>query len=308
MLELTLLDQVLRCAGASHVVLAGDPDQLVSVEVGAVLRDVVEAGEGSPAPLEVLVTRLTTSHRSNDAIVELAAAINAGDADALHRAIDAHPDELRLVSSPASLVSSVITQASELRRLASSGDEQGALKALGAQVVLCANRNGSQSLTWWNTKVADALERSQPSTPGQGERFASGTPIMVLKNESSATRALADRLSNGDVGVICDTQDGPEVVFLPVSDSPRRRALRMIDQATAAWAFTIHKSQGSEYEQVVVSLPDRPNRILSRELLYTAVTRAKHGVVIIGSTEVLRASLSRRVERVSGLTERLRCR
>ena len=79
----------------------------------------------------------------------------------------------------------------------------------------------------------------------------------------------------------------------------------MIDQATAAWAFTIHKSQGSEYEQVVVSLPARPNRILSRELLYTAVTRAKHGVVIIGSREVVAAALSRRVERVSGLTERL---
>ena len=308
MLELTLLDEVLRCAGRSHVVLAGDPDQLVSVEVGAVLRDVVEAGEGPDAPLAPLVTRLTISHRSNDAIVALAAAINAGDVEGLHRALGAHPDELTLVSTPSTLVDSVIDRAIDLRRLAEEGKEHEALTALAGQVVLCANREGERSVGWWNTKVADALERAHPGVPDSRDRFATGTPIMVLKNESSATRELTDRLSNGDVGVVCNSQDGSEVVFLPVSESPRRRALRMIDQATAAWAFTIHKSQGSEYEQVVVSLPARPNRILSRELLYTAVTRAKHGVVLIGSREVVATALSRRVERVSGLTERLRSR
>ena len=82
----------------------------------------------------------------------------------------------------------------------------------------------------------------------------------------------------------------------------------MIDQASAAWAFTIHKSQGSEYDRVIVSLPETPNRILSRELLYTAVTRAKSGVVVVGTSDVIAAALSRRVERVSGLTRRLRSR
>lgn len=305
MLELTLLDQVLRSSVRSHVILAGDPDQLVSVEVGAVLRDIVEAGDEPGAPLESLVTRLVASHRSNDAIVELASAINRGDKAAFDEALDEHPAVLTLASSSNSSLGDVVEQAVELRRVAIAGDEPTALATLGSQVVLCANREGDRSVAWWNRKVEDALARRFPGGSDETQRFAVGTPIMVLKNEASATAELAERLSNGDVGVVCATDDVPDVVFLPVSAAPRRRKLRMIDQATAAWAFTIHKSQGSEYERVVVSLPERPNRILSRELLYTAVTRAKHAVVIIGSSEVIDAALARRVERVSGLTERL---
>ena len=128
---------------------------------------------------------------------------------------------------------------------------------------------------------------------------------MVLKNEQSATKELAERLSNGDVGVVCQTDVGSEAYFLPGGDSPRHRPLLVIDVATPAWSFTIHMSQGSEYERVIVSLPASTNRILTKELLYTAVTRAKHEVVIVGSDEVLAAALTTTVQRVSGLTERL---
>ena len=307
MLELTLLDQVLRAAGSTHVVLAGDPDQLVSVEVGAVLRDIVEAGDRPGEPLDDLVTTLTSSHRSNDAIVELAEAINSGDLDAFFTAVRRHPAELDVVPTPAGLLPELLGRAGALRGLAEAGEVDAALRELGSQVVLCANREGARSVTWWNKRIVDGLERRSPRG-ADSARFAIGTPVMVLRNEPTATQELSERLSNGDVGVVCALDGGPEVVFLPPSDSPRRRKVRMIDQATAAWAFTIHKSQGSEYDRVVVSLPESPNRILSRELLYTAVTRARSGVVVIGSSDVIAAALSRRVERVSGLTRRLRSR
>ena len=304
MLEMTLLDQLLRCAGESHVILVGDPDQLVSVEVGAVLRDIVEAGSEAGSPLESIVTRLVTSHRSNEAIVQLARAINAGSMDEVSAALAAHPDELVRSATPAEQLGSVLASAKEVRALAEAGDVAGALDLLGHQVVLCGNREGDWSVAWWRAKVEEALARTATSTEHSG-RFAVGTPLMVLKNEQSATKELAERLSNGDVGVVCQTESGPEAYFLPGGDHPRHRPLRVIDEATPAWSFTIHKSQGSEYERVIVSLPATRNRILTKELLYTAVTRAKREVVIVGSDEVLAAALDTTVQRVSSLTERL---
>jgi exodeoxyribonuclease V alpha subunit len=307
MLEMTLLDQLLRCAGESHVILVGDPDQLVSVEVGAVLRDIVEAGATPGSPLEPVVTRLVTSHRSNEAIVQLARAINAGSMDDVAEAIAAHPDELLRSATPSEQLGAVLESAMAVRTRAEAGDVDGALDLLGHQVVLCGNREGEWSVAWWRAKVEEALARTA-TTAEVPSRFPVGTPLMVLKNEQSATKELAERLSNGDVGVVCQTDDGPEAYFLPGGDSPRHRPLRVIDEATPAWSFTIHKSQGSEYQRVIVSLPSTKNRILTKELLYTAVTRAKHEVVIVGSDEVLAAALDTTVQRVSGLTERLAVR
>ena len=304
MLEMTLLDQLLRCAGDSHVILVGDPDQLVSVEVGAVLRDIVEAGSSPGSPLESIVTRLVTSHRSNEAIVQLAQAINAGSMEEVTAALAAHPTKLRRSVTPAEQLGSVVESAKAIRAQAEAGNIDGALDLLGRQVVLCGNREGDWSVAWWRAKVEEALARTATSVEVSG-RFAVGTPLMVLKNEQSATKELAERLSNGDVGVVCQTDVGPEAYFLPGGDSPRHRPLLVIDEATPAWSFTIHKSQGSEYERVIVSLPASTNRILTKELLYTAVTRAKHEVVIVGSDEVLAAALTTTVQRVSGLTERL---
>lgn len=304
MLELPMLDHVLRAAGQSHVVLAGDPDQLVSVEVGAVLRDIVSAGSS----IEGVVTRLVASHRSNQAILEMAASINSGDYEEFSRAVSSHPHELAVTGSASDALHSAVTRAEELRHLAALDDETAALRLLGGQAVLCANREGERSVTWWNTKIANALDRRAPLEVADGARFKVGTPIMVLRNETAPSSERAGQLSNGDVGVVCSTNGDVEVVFLPATASPRRRKIRSIDQASAAWALTIHKSQGSEYQRVIVSLPERPNRILSRELLYTAVTRAKESVVVIGSKDVIAAALARGVERVSGLAERVRAR
>jgi exodeoxyribonuclease V alpha subunit len=153
--------------------------------------------------------------------------------------------------------------------------------------------------------------------------FAEGRDPNEFKNWRLLRNKKGDELqifvANGELGcVMAHCKEGQSVIvrFENPSRYIRLRIPKRVqhDDGTdtareeffaLGYAITGHKSQGSECEEVVVSLPARPNRILSRELLYTAVTRAKHGVVIIGSREVVAAALSRRVERVSGLTERL---
>ena len=90
------------------------------------------------------------------------------------------------------------------------------------------------------------------------------------------------------------------------TEHPRKRKIESIDQAEPAWALTIHKSQGSEYDDVVISLPDYDAPLLTRELLYTAVTRAKKHVTIIGNDQLVERALGRRISRVSSLKERVR--
>ena len=305
MLELTLLDQLLRCGERGHLVLVGDPDQLVSVEVGAVLRDLVEAGTNEDAPIAPLVTKLTTSHRSTHAIRSLANAINTGDFAAVMQAFHDFPTELHRSMDAQQELPQVIAHATNIQRTANEGSFERALELLQSSVVLCANREGPWSVAWWRDQVRGAVF---PERGRQEAAMLVGTPVMVLRNEQSPSKPIAERLSNGDVGVVCATQEGREVFFLPGGPSARRRPVHAIDEAVPAWSFTIHKSQGSEYEQVIVSLSPSVNRILSRELLYTAITRAKTSVTVIGSDAVLRAAIRRQVQRVSSLTDRLQVR
>ncbi len=302
MLELTLLDQILRCGERGHIVLVGDPDQLVSVEVGAVLRDLVEAGTTNEGPIASLVTGLTTSHRGNRAIRALAAGINEGDLSAVMKAFLDFPLELHRSVDAAEELPRVIAHAADIRQAAIAGSFEAALELLQSSVVLCANREGPWSVAWWREQVRSA---TFPERGRNESAMLVGTPVMVLRNEQSPSKPIAERLSNGDVGVVCAAQDGREVFFLPSGPLARRRPVHAIDEAVPAWSFTIHKSQGSEYDRVIVSLSPSVNRILSRELLYTAITRAKTSVTVIGSDAVLRAAISRQVQRVSSLTERL---
>jgi exodeoxyribonuclease V alpha subunit len=129
----------------------------------------------------------------------------------------------------------------------------------------------------------------------RGERFGVGEPVLVTRNQ----RSLG--LNNGDVGVVIEV-DGERVV---VFDATRRHSLSAIGYVETAWAMTIHKSQGSEYDHVIVVLPRRQSPLLTRELFYTGVTRAKSGVTVVGQLDTVREAIGREIDRVSGLTYRL---
>jgi exodeoxyribonuclease V alpha subunit len=297
MLEFDLLDHLLDRAASANVVLVGDPNQLASVEVGAVLSDLVTAASGGP--LGEIVTSLAGSQRSVEPIVAVADAICAGDEAALHRAVEEAGDDVSLVDDPASMLPRALQHRHELAASAASGGADEALARLSSFAILCANRQGLFSVDWWSRQL------SMTTGGRRADRFEVGTPIMVLRNEYGARATRIDRLTNGDVGVCCASSAGSVACFSPVGGEVRSRELDELGRVEPGWAFTIHKSQGSEYEEVVISLPMTMNGILTRELLYTAVTRAKEKVVIAASDKVLRQTLARRVMRVSGLEDRI---
>ena len=298
MADLPMIDLLIRTAQANverpcHIVLVGDPRQLASVNVGAVLADAVDPAAG----IGELVTRLRVAHRfGGERLVDLARAIDGGDGDTVTGLLSADDGELRHVDDADTphLVDQVVRHASRLITLAANGDATAALATLRELTVLCANREGPGSVAWWNARVRAELLREFPLK--RGERFGVGEPILVTRNQ----RSLG--LNNGDVGVVIES-DGERVV---VFDAARRHSLGAIGYAETAWAMTIHKSQGSEYDHVIVVLPRRQSPLLTRELFYTGVTRAKSGVTVVGQLDTVREAIGREIDRVSGLTYRLR--
>ncbi len=294
MSELTMLDQlVARASEKTRIVLVGDSHQLASVNVGAALRDIVEAANSGA--LSDLVTSLSHNWRSGSAIVELANAINAGDAKLVAEVARTHQESVHIASSREAAESSALAHARRLRDVAASADADAALRAVGSFVVLGAMRRGEGSVQWWNSRIEPQIRTEDDA----GERFAVGTPVLVTKNEFGSEPG---KLANGDLGVQLGGVD--KCVVFSVHDLSRRRVSEQLGEATAAWAITIHKSQGSEYDEVIVSLPEYDVSILTRELLYTAVTRARHRVNVLASFETIERVLARRIERVSGLALR----
>ena len=296
MADLTILDQLLRAtrgdsARVPRIILVGDPHQLASVNVGAVLADAVSPEAGD----EALVSTLTTVHRTGHRpIIELAAAVKVGDAGEVARllatggVISQHRD----AEHPAT-VRRVIEHASDVGELAARGDGPGALAALRRRSVLAATLQGPGSVAWWNARVGAHHRRRFPILAG--ERFSVGEPVLVTRNQ----RALD--LSNGDLGVVVE-RDGRRVIHF---DEERVLPVGGVGFLETAWAMTIHKSQGSEFDEIVVVLANLESPLLSRELLYTGVTRASEAVTILATPEAIARAVTTSVSRVSGLAHRL---
>ncbi|MDP2314842.1 MAG: ATP-binding domain-containing protein [Pseudomonadota bacterium] len=127
-----------------------------------------------------------------------------------------------------------------------------------------------------------------------------GRPVMVTHNDAG------QRLYNGDVGLAWPAADGTLLVHFPVSHGPPRTfSPTRLPAHETVYAMTVHKSQGSEFDRVLLVLPDEVSPVLTRELLYTGATRAKKEVVVLGSADVVRAAVEARVERSSGLEDGL---
>jgi len=166
--------------------------------------------------------------------------------------------------------------------------------------VLCALRDGPYGSGFLNAAIEGILAREGHITPGRP--WYEGRPVMVTRNDYGL------RLFNGDIGIaLADPESaGALRVFFPAPDGAMRRfePYRMPEHETA-FAMTIHKSQGTEFDRVLLVLPEGDARVLTRELLYTGVTRARRRVDLWAGEAALRAALSRRIERVSGLRDAL---
>ena len=295
MVSLTLLARLLEAMPPqARLVLVGDADQLTSVEAGAVLRDLVD-GLG---PRSDSVAHLTTSHRFRGAIAELADAVRAGDAQAALEVLDGGDPSASLVDD---IQPFVLPSVLALHEGAERGDRVAALGELSRHQLLCAHNTGPFGARWWNRQLATWLAQTLgvDYLPG---RYP-GLPLLVTENDYTLG------LFNGDTGVVVrsPSNDGLYALLADgLSEAGRELHLNRLANVSAAHAMTVHRAQGSQYEAVSVVLPEPGSPLLTRELFYTAVTRARHTVRILGSREAVTVAIRQRAARATGLADRLR--
>ncbi len=314
----------------ARLILLGDKDQLASVEAGAVLGDICNTGVArnysralvetiaqstgdrlalSPdSPLETgmwdCIVELTKSYRygSDSGIGRLARAINAGDTEAALTILDSsdYPNVVLIEPSATHALSQPLRDAA-VRGFGAylrARDPHEQLRALEHFRILCALRRGPSGVAMINQQIEDALAEADLIRPNTSTYI--GRPVMVTRNDYQVN------LFNGDVGVIAaepDHMERRQVIFPAEKGQLRRLSASRLPPHETAYAMSVHKSQGSEFDEVAVLLPAQPSPVLSRELLYTAVTRARRTVTIHASRAIVAHAIARRVERASGLRD-----
>jgi exodeoxyribonuclease V alpha subunit len=232
------------------------------------------------------------------AIGALAEAILAGDVNAMQNVCsDAATPEVRTlapVSNTDALLEPVVPH---LERCLAAQSPTELLEALDTFRLLAPEREGRLGVQGINDAVERWLSRRGHAVH---DEWYHGRPVLVTVNDYAAG------VFNGDIGVVW-REAGEVSVYFPGSDGAMRAIspLRLPSVGTA-WAMTVHKAQGSEFDDVLVVVPDHDSRVMNRELLYTAVTRARRGVTIVGSSSALRSAVARSTGRTSGLEARLR--
>ncbi|WP_028708654.1 exodeoxyribonuclease V subunit alpha [Propionicicella superfundia] len=296
MVSLPLMARLLAAVRPdTRLVLVGDPDQLASVEAGAVLADLTE----SPSASRLGVVRLTQNFRFGSDIARVADAIRSGEADAVVAALRAGSAATVLVETgfqtvPEDLRERVVEVGALIHESALAGDVSGALAALEGHRVLCGHRTGPYGVAAWNRHVHQWLSDAAPGYAAEGEWYP-GRPVLVTENSAELG------LFNGDSGVVVATSGGPRVAF----PGGRIVPVHLLDAVATAHAMTVHKAQGSQFAAVSLILPPPGSPLLTRQLLYTAVTRAKTRITLYGQAEAVVDAVQRPARRASGLRTRL---
>lgn len=308
MIDLALMQAVLAALpDEARLILLGDRDQLASVEAGSVFGDLC-AGEGMSAalsealaPYDVAATpgaigspladcrvELTRSYRfaADSGIGALARASRAGDVIGFMSAINSDPDLSRCTSLQ--LREQVQQGYAAYREAARAGEPTAAFAAFLQFRVLCAHRQGPAGVEGLNALMEPA-----------GPVWYAGRPVIVRAND------YALRLFNGDIGLCLPTPEGLRVFFESTPGQYRALSPGRLPAHESAWAMTVHQSQGSEFDEVMLVLPEVVTPVLDRPLIYTAVTRAKSRFVLCGEGSVLEGALATLPQRESGLVDKL---
>ena len=323
----------------ARLLLLGDRDQLASVEAGAVLGDVcgphgsrpvLQLSPAAVTDLDPLVAgRLATeaepAHRpgiwdvvvrldrfrrfaAGGGIAEVATAIQRGSEDVAALLPTTEDAQVRWLdpTGDRKAQGEVVALAAEAYGEVIAAAQRGrppeeVLRALEQLRVLCAHRRGPAGVDRWNAAIEAALA-PRIGAAGAGRRAYPGRPVLITEND----RAL--RLANGDVGVVVPDPSAPErmvVAFSGDGGGVRLLSPARLPAHETTYAMTIHKSQGSQFDHAVVVLGERISPLLTRELVYTAITRAAERVTVLAGEAALRRALSRPVQRASGLGPRL---
>lgn len=310
MIDLALMAKLVDAiAPTSRLILLGDRDQLASVEAGSVLGDLCQCatsqrttdfnGRLSQSTLAQAVVVLQHSHRFNahSGVGQLARAIQQGhDNQAVNILKDETFPDVTLQPLPTTLdfdtPLGALIEAGFTSYL-SAPDPETALQSLEHLRVLCARRRGPWGVVKMNHIIEQGLGQKGwllLDSPWYHRR-----PVLITSNDYRL------HLFNGDLGVVWRDSTETKVWFRQPDQSLRAIAPQRLPAHETAWAMTVHKSQGSECEQVVLLLGTEPHALLTRELVYTAVTRARQTVYIGGDAARLQTAIQQVITRHSGL-------
>lgn len=325
MVDLALMSKLVDALKPdSRLILLGDKDQLASVESGAVLADCIAALPDNTVTLD-------KSYRFNREISAFARAVNGNDSVAAWGMIKSEDISQKTEDRDKKLEETAKTESclvllrepmidfivsrygNYMDEIAAFSGKEGQtahlrrlFAALGRFRVLCATRQGAGGVETINRQVEQRLARlsagSSPSPVVKPGGWYPGRPVIILTNDYSLN------LFNGDIGICLPDPVAPETLKVwferedgtPVSFPPYR-----LPACETVFAMTIHKSQGSEFNEVLVCLPPADSPLLSRELIYTAITRARDRVVLAATQEIFQAAVSRNISRAGGLYEML---
>lgn len=287
----------------TRVILLGDHDQLASVEPGAVLGDIAQAASvpGSPIAGSLVVLRKNFRFGGDSRIFQLSDAVRESDADRaieILRAVAATPapDLAAAPSPPANQLAGRLRE-QIVRGFAAylqAADPAEAIREFQKFRVLCAMRVGPFGVEHLNRVIAGIL-RDAGLTDGT-ERLYRGMPLLVTRNDYQL------RLFNGDIGIVWpDAGGGLGACFTGEDGALRRVPPARLPEHEPAFAMTVHKSQGSEFDEVLLVLPDKPSPVLTRELVYTGLTRARKRVEVWFDETALREAIGQKTRRESGL-------
>ncbi len=336
MVSLSLMARLVEAVRPdARLILIGDPGQLTSIEAGVVLGDIVGPavsglrmssrvrGELSEATGSLVLAEeppagvtigdgivvLDRVHRYGGGIARLAEAIRRGDGDgavdALSGGAGEHITWLPLdveetgTEADLGLVRDLAVAAGlAVLDAARAGKAMAALTALGRFRLLCAHRRGPHGVSAWTSRLQAWLSAEVEDLDVELRDYV-GRPLLVTENDYELG------LYNGDSGVIVQgIGEHADAIFERGGELLRFSPLRL-GAVETVYAMTIHKSQGSQFDTAAILLPPPSSRILTRELLYTAVTRARERLVVVGTEETVRAAVGRPVARASGLGGRL---
>lgn len=315
----------------ARVIFLGDRDQLASVEAGAVLGDICRCAEYGYSPQRarelseltgaslsgtvveqapavrdsLCLLRQSYRFSAGSGIGQLAAAVNQGDLarlDAIRK--DEYQDiALRSLESAddwlAMLGDISDGYAGMLEMIRQQSEPEDVLQAFSRYQLLCALREGPFGVSGLNQRIEQRLRQQKRLAPANGQWY-SGRPVMITRNDS----ALG--LFNGDIGItMADSNRQLKVYFmLPEGDVKAVQPSRLPPHDTA-WAMTVHKSQGSEFDHTALVLPPQFSPVLSRELVYTAITRARKQLTIYSDESLFNRAVQSRTLRRSGLSWQL---
>lgn len=300
MVALTMMARLLEAVRPdARLILVGDADQLVSVDAGAVLADLVD-GLAARTDLQVIVLR--QSHRFGESIGALAEAIRIGAADQAVTLLRAGGEHIEWIDEddPAERLRAVLVlHARRVREAAMLGASEVALATLDEHRLLCAHRDGPHGVAHWNRQVQRWL--SEETGQSMWSQWYAGRPVLVTANDYGLG------VYNGDTGVVVVGPEHGQSLRVVISGAagPLAFPTTRLSNVETMYAMTIHKTQGSQVQEVTVLMPPADSRLLTRELLYTAVTRAKNKVRLVGTEASVRAALGRRAARATGLKQRL---